>query len=225
MPRLMFVLLTALTMFVGGLVSGANALTDQEELVEKARFVVLKMRNHPDHPDLRETLAAAKGVLIVPRLIRAGLVFGGEGGSGVLLARGEDGSWSYPAFYTMGGGSFGLQVGAQWSQAMFVIMNDGGLASIIDDQVTLGGNLSAALGGSGKGLQAATTTNMAADVYAYSLAEGAFIGASLEGAVINRRDDWNYYYYGDGANAKSIVLERQFKNPHADDLRGALALF
>ncbi len=225
MPRLMFVLLTTLAIVVGGFVSGASALTEQEELVEKARFVVLKLRDHPEHPDLRQTLAEAKGVLIVPRLIKAGFIFGGEGGSGVLLARGADGNWSYPAFYTMGGGSVGLQIGAQWSQVMYVIMNDGGLTAIIDDQVTLGGDMSAVLGGSGKGLAASTTTNLAADIYAYSLAEGAFIGASLEGAVINRRDDWNYYYYGDGANATSIVIEQQFKNPHADDLRGALALF
>ncbi len=225
MPRLPFVLLTALTILVGGFLSDARALTEQEELVEKARFVVLKLRNHPDYPDLRQTLAEAKGVLIVPRLIKAGLLIGGEGGSGVLLARGDDGKWSYPAFYTMGGGSFGLQIGAQWSQVMYVIMNKGGLAAIIDDQVTLGGDLSATFGGSGKAIQAATTTNLDADIYAYSLAEGAYVGASLEGALIRRRDDWNYYYYGDGANANSIVLDQRFKNPHADELRGALALF
>ena len=74
-------------------------------------------------------------------------------------------------------------------------------------------------------IEAATTTNLDADIYAYSLAEGAFVGATLEGAVIRRRDDWNYYYYGDGANANSIVLDQRFKNPHADELRGALALF
>ena len=225
MPRLPIVLLTALTILVGGFLSDARALTEQEELVEKARFVVLKLRNHPDHPDLRQTLAEAKGVFIVPRLIKAGLLIGGEGGSGVLLARGDDGKWSYPAFYTMGGGSFGLQIGAQWSQVMYVIMNQGGLTAIIDDQVTLGGDLSATFGGSGKALEAATTTNLDADIYAYSLAEGAFVGATLEGAVIRRRDDWNYYYYGDGANANSIVLDQRFKNPHADELRGALALF
>ena len=69
MPRLMFVLLTTLAIVVGGFVSGASALTEQEELVEKARFVVLKLRDNPEHPDLRQTLAEAKGVLIVPRLI------------------------------------------------------------------------------------------------------------------------------------------------------------
>ncbi len=225
MPRLMIVLLTTLAIFVGVFTTGARALTDQEELVEKARFVVLKLRNHPDHPSLPATLAAAKAVLIVPRLIKAGFLVGGAGGSGVLLARGEDGNWSYPAFYTMGRGSFGLQIGAQWSQAMFVIMNDGGLTAIIDHQVTVGGDLSATLGGYGKVMEAATTTNLDADIYTYSLAEGAFLGASFEGSVINRRDDWNYYYYGDGANTKSIVIEHRFSNPHADPLRSALALF
>ena len=207
MPRLIVVLLAACAVLVGVLADSARALTEQEELIEKARFVALKLRNHPDHPKLPQRLSEARAVLIVPRLIKAGIIFGGEGGSGVLLSRGPDGSWSYPAFYTMGGGSFGLQLGAQAAQVMFVIMNDAGLEAIIEDQVTLGGDLSAAFG-SGKGIERGLTTSLDADIYAYSLTEGAFLGASVEGAVINRRDDWNYYYYGDGANARSIVVER-----------------
>ncbi len=122
----------------------------------------------------------------------------------------------------MGGGSLGLQAGAQSSEVIYVIMNDGGLKSIIEDQVTLGADLSAAIGSNGHGREAATTTNLSADVYAYAVNEGAYVGASIEGPVINRRDDWNYYYYGDGANAQSIVIDRQYANPHADELRASL---
>jgi lipid-binding SYLF domain-containing protein len=225
MPRLIFVLLSALAIVVGGLTSSANALTEQEELIEKARFAVLKLTSHPEHPTLPETLARAKGVFIVPRLIKAGIVIGGEGGSGVLLARGPDGVWSYPAFYTMGGGSIGLQFGAQSAEVMFVIMSEAGLEAIIDDQVKIGGDLSVAFGGFGSGREASITTNLDADIYAYSIGEGVFLGAAFEGAVINRRDDWNYYYYGEGANAKTIVFERRFNNPHADELRSALTQF
>jgi lipid-binding SYLF domain-containing protein len=125
----------------------------------------------------------------------------------------------------MGGGSIGLQFGAQSAEVMFVIMSEAGLEAIIDDQVKIGGDLSVAFGGFGSGREASVTTNLDADIYAFSIGEGVFLGAAFEGAVINRRDDWNYYYYGEGANAQTIVFEHRFSNPHADELRSALAQF
>ena len=96
----------------------ANAATKPEELVEKAALTVEKLIVDPEMPELRRYLDRAQAVLIIPELFKGGLVIGGEGGSGVLLVKGSDGSWSSPAFYTLGGASFGLQIGGTMSETV-----------------------------------------------------------------------------------------------------------
>src|SRR3546814_1574062 len=113
----------------------------------------------------------AKAVMIFPSLLKGAFFIGGEGGSGVLLTRDPQGNWSNPAFYTMGTVSFGLQFGGQSSEAILVVMTDAGLNAIIEDQVKLGADLSAAAGPIGVGASAATTTAAGADIYTYSRSE------------------------------------------------------
>ncbi|MCG8545246.1 MAG: lipid-binding SYLF domain-containing protein, partial [Alphaproteobacteria bacterium] len=147
-----------------------------------------------------------------------------EGGSGVLLAKGSSGKWSYPAFYTMGGASFGLQIGGQSSEVMLLIMTSKGINSVINNKVKLGADISAAVGPVGVGAEASTTTNLRADIYSFSLNAGAFIGASLAGAVIAPRQAWNTDYYNSAnATAKAVVLEGKYFNVQADPLRNVLA--
>ena len=202
----------------------ADALTDAEEMIERSRFTVQRVVSEKD---LRETvprlLARAKGVMIFPQLLKGAFIIGGEGGSGVLLTRDANGSWSHPAFYTLGAISFGLQIGGQASEAVIVIMTDKALQAILDNQVKLGGDVSAAAGPVGVGYAADTTTNLGADVYTYSTATGLFVGASLEGAVIARREDWNKALYGPDATARGIVIDRRYGDRRADSLRDALA--
>src|SRR3546814_8339055 len=131
----------------------------------------------------------AKAVMIFPSLLKGAFFIGGEGGSGVLLTRDPQGNWSNPAFYTMGTVSFGLQFGGQSSEAILVVMTDAGLNAIIEDQVKLGADLSAAAGPIGVGASAATTTAAGAAIYPYSLHQGLFLGASLEGAVVAPRSE------------------------------------
>ena len=205
----------------------ADDKTSASELVEEARFTVAKMADHPRHSDkIRELLGRAKAVFVVPQLLKGGFILGGEGGSGVLLARAENGEWSYPAFYSMGSGSIGFQFGAQASEVLLLVMTGKGLAAILENKVQLGGEISAAAGPVGEGLGAGTTTNMDADVLSYSLDKGAFLGFSVEGAVIFPAEDYNAAYYGnEAANGNSIVLNGQHHNPQADKLRQLLASF
>ena len=117
----------------------ADALTDAEEMIERARFTVQRLANEAE---LRESvprlLARARGVIIFPQLIKGAFLIGGEGGSGALLARDPNGTWSHPAFYTLGAISFGLQIGGQASEAVVIIMTDKALQAILDNQVKLG---------------------------------------------------------------------------------------
>lgn len=201
--------------------SGALAA---EETIERARFSVQRIASQQDMRDtVPGLLARSKGVLIFPNLIKGAFLVGGEGGSGVLLTRDPQGNWSHPAFYTMGALSFGLQIGGQASEAVVIIMTDRALQAIIDNQVKLGGDISAAAGPVGVGVGAGTTTNLGADVYTYSTAQGLFAGASLEGAVVARREDWNKAFYGPDATVRGIVIQRRYGDRRADALRETLA--
>ena len=200
----------------------AGALNPPEDLVERSRLTLLRLMENPDVQELRGYVGRAQGIFIVPSLYKAGFVFGAEGGSGVLLVKGSDGSWSSPAFYTLAGASVGLQIGGAVSEVVFTLMNPGAIDAILANNAKLGGDISVALGPLGKGLEASTTTNLDADVYAFSTAVGAFAGGALEGAAFIDRQGYNDQYYDAYAPARSIVIDRKFYNGHADPLRSAL---
>ena len=202
----------------------ADAASEPQELVEKARLTAERLLTHPEFPTLRRWMRSAKGVLILPSLLKAGFLIGGEGGSGVLLALDPDKGWSDPAFYTLGAGSIGLQIGVQDSQVLFVIMTKKGLQALIDKQVKLGADASIAVGPKGVGVEGATTAGLGADIYSFAMTRGVFGGVSFEGSVAVERNDWNQTYYGKGATPNAIVMERKFTNVGSAGLREALKL-
>jgi len=202
----------------------ARAASDSEELVVKAQLTAEKMIAHPEMPQLTSWLKRARGVLIVPSLLKAGFILGGEGGSGVLLSRDDKGRWSAPAFYTVASGSIGLQIGVQDAQVLFVIMTEKGLAAMIDRQVKLGADASVAVGPTGRGVEGATTLNLDADIYSFALTRGLFGGVSFEGSVAAVRGEWNEAYYGKPVEPKDILIGRTVSNRQADKLRETLAV-
>jgi lipid-binding SYLF domain-containing protein len=201
-----------------------HALTDQEEMVQKAHITVQKILQSKDiGQSVTNLLSKAKGVLIFPNLYKGAFLFGAEGGSGVLLAKGGEGRWSYPAFYFLGSGSFGLQFGAQTAEVMLLIMTERGLRAVLNQKVEVGAEINAAIGPYGVGGKAATTANLGVDIFTYSLNQGAFLGFSLEGAVIYPRSEWTTGYYGNNrATPRAVAIEGEFANPHADALRDSL---
>ncbi len=185
--------------------------------------------NFARKPELRDFvrhIPTARAVMILPAMVKAGFFFGAEGGSGVLMARNADGTWGYPAFYTLGAASIGLQFGVQDTETILIIRSEGALKSILKDQGKFGADLGITVGVYGAGVEASTTTNLNADIFAFTNAKvGAFAGASFEAAVLARRRDMNEAFYGQGATPEAIVLEGRFKNAKADPLRSALARF
>ena len=217
--RLLFVLLAfGLLAFQ---LTAARAENDAKELLVKSEITLDNLITNPDYHTLQALLKDAKGVLIFPSLLKAGFFFGAEGGSGLLLARNSDGTWGYPAFFTLGAVSFGLQFGGQDSETVFAIMSGRGIDSIIDQEVKLGTDVSVAVGLVGIGVEAATTIQLA-DLYSFSRARGAYAGASLEGAVIHGREDLNEEFYGSRVSATEIVLEKKYSSAEADKLRALL---
>lgn len=205
----------------GEAMAPASGVSAEQQIVDRAAHALSTMRADPDFRALDGYLPRAKGVLIFPRVIKAALLFGGEGGNGVLLARGADGSFSAPAFYSIGGGSVGLQLGYQEAAIVLLLMNDSTLMSVIDGGIKLGADASIAagtVGNTGKSRSATT----AADVIQFADVGGVFAGVSLDGAVIEERNSFNRRYYGEQATPRSILLERSVDSGGADVIRQAL---
>lgn len=201
----------------------AQRAVDQQELVDRARAVVERFRVDPDMNVLNRMLVNCKAAVVVPSLVRAGFVLGGEGGSGVACARGPDGTWSPPAFVYLASASVGLQIGVQDAEVILVVMTDNGLNQVTTNEIRLGADASVAAGPVGIGVEAATTLSFGADIYAYSRARGLFGGLSLEGSVMRGRYEYNRAYYGQPYTTREIMIARRGNNPNADGLRTSLA--
>ena len=176
----------------------------------------------PNLPYLETYVKNARGVLIIPELVKGSFFVGAEGGSGVLMVRGGDGTWSSPAFYTLAAGSFGLQIGGQVSEVVFTLMTEGAVQALLANEFKLGVDASVAVGPFGLGVEASTTTNLDADIYAFAKTVGLYGGGSLEGAKLFSRASWNETYYGASASPRAVVIDRAFFNPQAEQLRSAV---
>ena len=199
------------------------ATAEAQELVNKARLSFESLLRDPNMTWFREHLKDAKGILIVPQLLKAAFFVGGSGGSGVLIAHDEkSGEWSEPAFYTVGSGSFGLQFGAEASEVVLLIMTQRGVEALLTSTLKLGGDASVAIGPVGGGVQGATA-NLSADILSFARSKGLFAGISLEGAVVAARDDWNNAYYGKVVRPLDILMNRSVSNSHSAELRATIA--
>ena len=203
----------------------AQAQVDQQQLVNRALGTVERLRSDERWKvSFDPELAKARAVLVVPDLYKAGFVLGGQFGNGVLLVRGKDGSFSYPAFYALSGGSLGLQIGAEDVSIVFVIESEKGLDAVLKNEFKIGGEAQVAMVVVGGGEEVNTTSNMNVDIRAYAFGAVGFFGSlSLQGAVISPRDSWNQDYYGKPVAASAVVLQGAASNPQADKLRDFLA--
>jgi len=198
----------------------AAAVSPQQELINDSTDAVHMMRTNASFKGIDYYLARAQGVMIFPDLKKAGFLLGGEGGRGVLLSRNES-SWSSPAFYKLGAGSAGLQIGYEKSTVVLVLMSKSALDSAIKGGVTLGADATVAAGTVGDAA-ATAATSPAADVIQFVDASGVFVGASLSGAVISTDTKFNQAYYSPEATPRAIVLEGRFYRGAAEPLRKAL---
>ena len=195
------------------------------ESVAKADAIVTAAKNSvntftidPNMQWLRDNMDDAKGVFIVPQLVKGGFIFGGSGGSGVFLVKGKGNIWSDPAFYTMGSGTVGFQIGVEVSEIILMVMTDKGVDALLNSSFKVGGDVSIAAGPIGAGAKAQT-----ADIIAFSRAKGIYGGINIEGAVIKVREKWNHAYYNKETTPRKILIDRSATNPDADGLRTAVA--
>ena len=158
-----------------------------------------EIMNVKDKAIPKELLDTAEAIAVFPGVIKAAFLVGGRGGQGVISRR-VKGGWSAPAFFNLGGGSFGPQIGAQRTDYVLLIMNPSGLDGLLKDKFEIGGEASIAAGPVGREAAASTNPRLDAGILSYSRSKGVFIGAALKGAVITPDNDLNEAVYGKKAN-------------------------
>lgn len=167
----------------------------------------------PDKGIPRDLIRKAKAVVVFPGVVHAAFIVGGRGGQGVISKRTGNG-WSTPAFFNIGGGSVGLQIGAQKTDIVMLIMNDEGLNGLLEDKFEIGGEASAAAGPVGRTVSATTNATLDAGILSYSRSKGLFAGISLKGAAITPDNDLNEAVYG--IKARDVLSDGQMtKTPPA----------
>jgi lipid-binding SYLF domain-containing protein len=172
----------------------------------------------------RDLLDKAECVAVVPSAKKFALGFGGRWGKGAVVCRTQGGSgpWGPPLMISVGGGSFGLQIGGQAADYVFLVMNPKGIDYLVRSQFTLGGDAAVAAGPVGRTGSAGTDLRMRAEILSYSRTRGLFAGLSLEGTVVKQDKDGNERLYGEPVEARRLLLEGRYRVPR--EARGLVEL-
>ena len=185
---------------------------DQASQSEKAAKVFREIMNTPEKGIPETILEKAECVAVFPNVIKAGFIVGARGGRGVASCRTEKG-WSAPAYFNLGGGSFGAQIGAQSTDFVMLFMNKDGLNSLLTSKFTLGGDASVAAGPVGREAGASTDVKFNAQILSYSRSKGLFAGLELKGVAITLDKDDMRDAYGDNISAKEVLQENKVNAP------------
>ena len=199
--------MSVMGMVMGMMGTSAFARSDREDTVDrmqKSVDVLQAIMSTPDKGIPEEVLNGAKCVVVVPNLLKGGFIFGGKHGRGVATCRTADG-WSAPAFVSIGGGSWGLQIGVEGVDLVMLVMNDRGLQHLLSTKLELTGEGSAAAGPVGRHTSAGTDILLNTEVLTYSRSKGLFAGITLEGAIVEQDNDSTRAIYGTHMRFRNIL--------------------
>ena len=194
--------------------------TTQQQIVDKAQLTLEAFASDGQLKDVFKQLSKeARALFIIPQFMRGAFIFGGAGGSGVLIARDErTGKWGDPVFYNIGSASFGAQIGADVSEMVLVVRTRRGLEEFYTNDFKLGANAGMATGPVGGGMAAQGIT---ADIISYARQKGAFAGMAVDGAFVSVSNDSNQAYYGKSVRPTDIIVKKDIGNPKSLQLRAA----
>jgi lipid-binding SYLF domain-containing protein len=185
--------------------SFAGNRKDSVQRLSNAATVLNEIMATPDKGIPLEVFENAKCIAVVPNMVKAAFVFGGKHGRGVATCRTANGGWSAPAFISVGGGSWGLQIGAQSIDLVMTVMNDKGMQHMLSNKFQVGGDAAAVAGPVGRHASAGTDWKADSEILTYSRAKGLFAGISLTGAVVQQDDDSTKTMYRKMISQKEIL--------------------
>jgi lipid-binding SYLF domain-containing protein len=178
----------------------------EEARLLEATQVLADTQAMPDQRMPDWLLQRAQGIVVMPSVIKGALIFGGQGGKGVLTIRDAQGRWSNPVFVTLAGGSFGWQGGVEASDIILVFTTRRSVEGLTGGKVTLGADASVAAGPVGRQVSGATDMQLDAEVYSYSRSKGLFLGLAIDGSVLTIDHKANAsYYQRPGVLASDII--------------------
>ena len=195
--------------------SGAFAGDREDVRAGEAVRVVEQIQSIPESAIPDRLLDEAKAIVVVPDTIKAGFVFGGRRGLGLMSVKTADGTWSNPVFVKLAGASFGLQAGVQSADVILVFRSERGLDSIVNGKVTLGADAGVAAGPVGRNAAAATDGQLKAEIWSWSRARGLFAGIALDGAVLSIDNGANSSTYGNAVTPRAVFEGRAPQAPSA----------
>jgi lipid-binding SYLF domain-containing protein len=204
MKKTMSLLLISLMGLVGTAAWADSNREDTDARLRSSVEVLHSIMATPDKGIPEEVLSNAKCILVVPNLIKGGFIFGGKHGRGVASCRTASG-WSAPAFVSVGGGSWGLQIGVEGVDLVMLVMNEQGLQHLLSSKFQLSGEGSVAAGPVGRHASAGTDWKMNTEMLTYSRSKGVFAGLTLEGAVVEEDNDSTRAIYGKNMRFRSIL--------------------
>ncbi len=218
--------MSALVMcFIGLVGTYAWAGSDRQDSVARLQSsvgVLQAIMATPDKGIPEEVLSNAKCIVVVPDLIKGGFVFGGKHGRGVASCRTANG-WSAPAFVSVGGGSWGLQIGVEGVDLVMLVMNDHGFQHLLSSKFELTGEGSVAAGPVGRHASAGTDWKMNTEMLTYSRSRGVFAGLTLEGAVVEQDNDSTHAIYGKHMTFRNILSGKASTPQSADAFMKAVS--
>src|SRR6478609_2818339 len=219
----------ALSVFVVGCIGlfatfawAGSAREDSVARLQSSVDVLHSIMAAPDNGIPEEVLSNAKCIVVVPDLIKGGFIFGGKHGRGIASCR-TSGGWSAPAFVSVGGGSWGLQIGVEGVDLVMLVMNDQGFQHLLSSKFALTGEGSVAAGPIGRHASAGTDWKMNTEMLTYSRSKGVFAGLTLEGAVIEQDNDSTRAIYGRHMSFRNILSGKASTPRSADAFMKAVS--
>src|SRR3954463_7657764 len=182
----------------------AELSKDEVKRLSEAGAILTELRNAPDKGIPEDLFEKAQCVIVIPNMKKAAFVVGGEYGSGVMSCRTH--GWSAPVVMQLAKGSWGLQIGAEETDLVLLVMNRRGLDKLLEDKVSLGADASVAGGPVGRSATAATDAQLHAEMLAYSRSRGVFAGIDLSGGVLRPDKNADANAYGHEVNARDVVM-------------------
>ncbi len=222
MKRHLILVVLTLTALLVNLSWAGSVRQDSTERLQNSANVLKEISAAPDKGIPDEVVKNSKCIVVVPHLIKAGFIVGAKHGRGVAVCRTNTG-WSAPAFISVGGGSWGLQIGAEGVDLVMLVMNDSGLRHLLSSKFEITGEGSAAAGPVGRHASAGTDWKLNTELLTYSRSRGIFAGLTLEGAVVEQDADSTVAIYGNDLPFKKILMGEVAAPPSATPFLQAVA--
>ncbi len=213
MKKIVLIALICLLVPANTITSFAQSKADARDRAKRAATAFQEIMSAMDQGIPQDLLDRAYCVAVFPSVKKGGFIVGGQYGKGLISCRRSQGSWGAPAYFTIGGGSFGLQIGGQAVDLVLLIMNKSGVDGLLEDKFEIGAGAAVSAGPVGRNTHVSTDVLLKSQIVSYSRSRGLFAGLELKGAVIMQDNSSNEAIYSQPISAREIIVDGKVRTP------------